>query len=188
MFYHEVLRGYHVDLRSADQEDAEFTLQIRQDPEFTKFLPKIENTLEQQKEWLQYQRQKEGDYFFVVQNKAGERIGTIGLFDVTDVQCEGGRLAVRGNALESIEAQSLSFQFAFEKLHLKRVINYIYMDNERALRFSMLFGGVLAEQEPEPVVKDGHICTKTVNTKEAFEEASHKISRMLYRQRISRNP
>lgn len=181
MFYHEVLRGYHVDLRSADQEDAEFTLQIRQDQEFTKFLPKIENTLEQQKEWLQYQRQKEGDYFFVVWNKKGERIGTIGLFDVSEGRCEGGRLAMRGNALENIEAQFLSFQFAFEKLHLKEVINYIYIENSSAVRFSKFFGGVSLGTKADPMVKDGHICEKTVNTKEAFEKVSPKILRMIAR-------
>ena len=104
MFYDELLEGRYVDLRSVDENDAEFTLKIRQDPEFTKFLPKIENTLEQQKNWIRYQRNKEGDYFFVVQNKAGERIGTIGLFDVTDVQCEGGRVAVGGSALAILEA------------------------------------------------------------------------------------
>lgn len=182
MFYDGLLQGRYVDLRSVEEGDAEFTLEIRQDPEFTRFLPRIENTLEQQKNWIQHQRNKEGDYFFVVQNKAGERIGTIGLFDVTDTQCEGGRLAIRGNPLESIEAQFLSFQFAFQKLHLQEVINYIYMENERALRFSMLFGGVFVDMGTEAVVKDGHICRKTVNTKQAFEGISHKISKMLYRQ------
>ena len=182
MFYDGLLQGRYVDLRSVEEGDAEFTLEIRQDPEFTRFLPRIENTLEQQKNWIQHQRNKEGDYFFVVQNKAGERIGTIGLFDVTDTQCEGGRLSIRGNPLESIEAQFLSFQFAFEKLHLQEVINYIYMENERALRFSMLFGGVFVDMGTKAVVKDGHICRKTVNTKQAFEGISHKISKMLYRQ------
>ena len=45
----EVIEGRYVDLRSATIEDAEFTLAIRQAPEFSKWLPRIDNTIDQQK-------------------------------------------------------------------------------------------------------------------------------------------
>lgn len=183
MFYGGVIEGQYVDLRSADESDAEFTLKIRQDPEFTKFLPKIENTLTQQKDWIRYQRRKPDDYFFVVLNKKGERIGTIGLFDIKDGVCEGGRLAIRGNAFENIEAQMLCFCFAFEQLNINQVINYIYVDNSRAIRFNQQFGGVLVGEEGVPVFKGGNLCRKAINTKEAFSNASKQISAMLYRKK-----
>ncbi len=182
MFYDGVLEGRFVELRSAVGSDAEFTLKVRQDPEFIRFLPKIENTLDQQKAWIKNQQTQEGDYFFVVWNKKKERIGTIGLFDIKDHTCEAGRLAVRGNAFESIEAQLLSFQFAFKGLHMELVNNYIYIDNERALRFSKQFGGILVEEESEEqVIKGGQICQKVIITKEDFAAASKKLSKMLYR-------
>ena len=182
MFYYGILEGRFVDLRSAAEGDAEFTLKIRKDPEFIKFLPKIENTMEQQRAWIRYQQVQEGDYFFVVWNKRGERIGTIGLFDVKDSVCEAGRLAVRGNAFECIEAQLLSFQFAFNKLHVELVNNYIYLGNERALRFSKQFGGILIQDESEDAtIKGGQICQKVIITKEDFEKAAKNLSTILYR-------
>ena len=60
MFYDGILEGRFVDLRSAAEGDAEFTLKIRQDPEFIKFLPKIENTTEQQRAWIRYQHSATG--------------------------------------------------------------------------------------------------------------------------------
>lgn len=185
MFYDGVVAGRYVELRSATAEDAEFTLSIRQDPEFSKFLPRLDNTIEQQRNWIASQRNKPGDYFFVIWDKEGNRIGTISLYDVEGDVCESGRLAVRGNAFQSIEAQMLSFKFAFEELKLKEVVSYIYADNDRALRFNKQFGGVF--YEPEVVNENDHPMIKAINTKEAYLEAEKKLGNMLYRERKKKN-
>lgn len=162
MLYNGTLEGRYVELRSVTEADAEFTLKLRQKPEVIKFIPALKNTLEQQKVWITSQQQKKGDYFFVIWNKKGERIGTISLYNIKGNTCEGGRLVVQGNAFESIEAQLLSFKFAFEELRLSEVVSYIYADNERAIRFNKQFGGVLFEPEPD---EDGRMSRKTINTK-----------------------
>ena len=102
MFYEEILEGRYVDLISATVKDVEFTWNIRRDPNFAIFFPKFDNTLEQQKAWICSQRNEPGDYFFVIWDKEGNRIGVIGLYNIKKDECEAGRIAVRGNAFQSI--------------------------------------------------------------------------------------
>ena len=69
MVYNGILEGKYVNLRSVEEKDAEFTLSLRQDPILTKYLPKLDITLEQQINWIRKQRVKEGDFYFLVENK-----------------------------------------------------------------------------------------------------------------------
>ncbi len=178
MVFDKVIEGRYVDLRSATEDDAEFTLAIRQDPEIYKYLTFVGNTIEQQTEWINQQRQKDGDYFFVVWDKEGQRIGTNGIYDINGDHAEAGRLAIRGNAFQSIEAQLLSLHFAFNDLNFSEVVSFIYEDNQRALRFSQLFNGVVCDL---PVNKNNHIARKVIYRKEDFDICNRKIKAMLYR-------
>lgn len=166
-------------MRSATVEDAEFTLSVRQDPEFNKYLPRVSNTLEQQVAWIISQRQKQGDYYFVVWSKEGNRIGTISIYNIDGDRAEAGRLTMRGNPFQCIEAQLLSFHFGFNNLGLKSIVSYIYAENERALRFTKQFGGVLHQPEE----KDGHMEYEATNSKEDFDACEIKLASFIYREK-----
>lgn len=177
----EPIEGRYVDLRSCAEEDAEFTREIRQDPEFARFLPVINNTIDQQRDWICRQREKEGDYFFVVWDKEGRRIGTISIYDVHGDRAESGRLAIRSrNPLEVIEAQLLSFRFGFNTLDLKCIDGYIYAENSKAIRFNKTFGGRHSEPEQDEY---GRQIIRIENWYDDFEKADRKISSVLYRNR-----
>lgn len=178
MFFDGVVEGRFVDLKSVTVEDAEFTRKIRQESDFSKFFPPLNNTIEQQRKWIEVHQTKEGDYFFVVWDKKGERIGTISVYDIVDKCCESGRLAIKGNAFQAIEAQMLIFKFAFEYLGMNTVVGYIFADNERAIRFNKQFGCILDKPEPHD---NGHMMVKATYTKEAVEKATERIKRMIYR-------
>lgn len=178
MYYDGVVEGKFVDLKSVTVEDAEFTRNIRRDPDFAKFFPPLDNTVEQQENWIKSQQEKKGDYFFVVWDKAGNRIGTIAVYDIFDKCCESGRLAVKGNAFQSMEAQLLIFKFAFDYLGMDTVLGYIFADNERAIRFNKQFGCIMDEPE---IHDNGHMMVKATYTKEAVDKASERIIRMMYR-------
>ena len=181
MVYDRVIEGKYVDLRSCTEDDAEFTREIRRDPEFSKFFPALDNTLEQQKAWIKQQREKKGDYFFVVWNKTGNRVGTISIYDVEGEYAESGRLAIKSNnPFEAIEAQILSFRFAFGVLGLNCINGYIFADNERAIRFNKQFAG---KQYPPTIDENGRKIIKIENWKDDFELADKKLSSILYRER-----
>lgn len=177
MVFDGAIEGRYVKLISATADDAEFTLNLRQDPELNQYLPRINNTIEQQVQWIAHQREKMDDYFFVIWDMNGNRIGTIGIYDIEGNHAEAGRLIVRGNALQSIEAQMLSFEFGFVHLNLDIIYSYIYADNVRALRFNQQFGG---EIEP-PLLHVGKLECKTTNRKEIFFICQEKFKKLLYR-------
>lgn len=62
--------GKWITLRCAEESDAEFTLAIRNDLKLTKFIPKVNGDIESQKYWIRKQREKYGDYFFIIENKS----------------------------------------------------------------------------------------------------------------------
>ena len=66
----EPIEGRYVVLRSCTEDDAEFTRDIRKDPEFAKYLPQIDNTLDQQKVWIKSQREKPGDYMLIMKEQS----------------------------------------------------------------------------------------------------------------------
>lgn len=180
MVYDGALEGRYVDLRSCTAEDAEFTLAIRQDPRYGRFIPRVDGTVDQQRAWIERQRLSGDDYFFVIWDKSGSRIGTIGLYNIEDDHCEAGRIIVQGNPFQSLEAQVLSFDFGFNILRMNRIISYIFADNESALRFSKQFGGSF---DDVPVYRDGRAMLKKTNTVESFSTAREKLARILYRQK-----
>lgn len=178
MFIEGELEGKYVYLKSADIEDAEFTLSLRQNPALTKYLPRLDISLEQQKSWIKSQREKAGDYFFVVRSNDGTRIGTTSIYNVNGETSEGGRLALVGDPMQNAEASLLLYRFAFNVLKLKTITGYIVDGNKRAERFNKQFG--CCTGEPKKNVK-GEMIRETLLTDEAFRQAEKRLNKILYK-------
>ena len=144
------LIGKRVTLRCAEERDAEFTLAIRNDPVLTEFIPRVKGSLEGQRAWIDRQRQKDGDYFYVVENNNGEKIGTLSFYDI-DMQsgvCELGRYISYGNAMQNVEAVVLLLDYIFNKMHLKETIMNCDERNRRIIKFWERFGAVFSKTVP----------------------------------------
>lgn len=177
MVYEETIHGKYVTLKSVTIDDAELTLALRQNPALTKFLPKLDISISQQKDWIASQRKKDGDYFFVVRNMKNQPIGTVSIYEIHGNTSESGRLALVGNALENTEAVMLLFEFAFDVLGLKKVTGYILDGNKRAERFNRQFGCLTGEPEIE---KNGEVIRRTLITVDAFHIAEKKLHKLLH--------
>lgn len=59
----EKIEGCFVNLRIAEEADADFTLKARQNKEKNKYIPSIEVSIEQQKAWIRKQIDSEDCYF-----------------------------------------------------------------------------------------------------------------------------
>lgn len=178
MVYDGKIEGKYVYLMSATIEDAEFTLSLRQNPILTRFLPKLNITLEQQRTWIASQREKMDDYFFVVRTNNNEPIGTVSIYDIQDASSESGRLALVGDPIQNTEASLLLFRFAFDILGLERVTGYIIDGNKRAERFNKQFGCSFGDPEQN---ERGEVIRKTLITSDSFHLAENKLERLLYR-------
>lgn len=124
MVYNGVISGLTVKLRSVNVSDAEVTYRMRMDQEKVRFMHKINGTVDDQRRYIENQRQKEGDYLFVVLDNKDKIIGMRGIYNVTQDSAESGRTIGYGNAFENMEAIILGIDFAFETLN----VNAVYMD------------------------------------------------------------
>ena len=178
MVYEKELKGKYIYLKACTEDDAEFALAIRNNEAFAGKIPTLNISVDQQRDWIKKQRQKEGDYFFIVWDSNDNRIGTISIYDVKGDTAESGRLAILGNALQTMEAQMLSFEFAFEELRIKHLLGYIYADNTSAIRFNTLFNGIHGKVE---VDSNGREIVPIENTPEGFFAAKESIKKFIYR-------
>lgn len=178
MVYNGIIEGQYVTLRSVMVEDALFTLAIRQDARLTEYLPKLDITLEQQVAWIKKQQKDPTDYFFVVWDKKEKPVGTIGVYHIEDGEGETGRLAMKGNPFQAMEAQMLCADFVFDTLCLKKLKSYIYAGNQSAIRFSALFCPNLSKPYKN---NQGELVHSTENTKELYQVKREALQKILYR-------
>lgn len=139
------LIGKSVDLRAVETDDAQFILSLRNDKSISEYLPRLNITLDEQRKWISEQRDKEGDYYFLIIDKNGNRLGTVSIYDIVDNHGENGRLACRGQAYQVMEAQYLISVFTFDTLKLDFFVSNIAVDNLSPQKIIKYFGGVIEE-------------------------------------------
>ncbi len=129
MVYPEVIHGMFVDLRSITLDDAEFSFNIRADKRNRDTVGQLAPSLEAQKDFIRWQMQEPNDYYFVVLNKKGERIGLYGVYDIHDGMAEVGREVNVGEPTEIMEVGLLVADFCRNVLRLKRTCFVVYENN-----------------------------------------------------------
>ena len=174
----EDIIGKYVTLSSATEEDAPFALAIRQDPNMTKFLPRLDISVEQEIEWIRRQREQEGDYFFIVRNKKNERVGVLGLYDFRGDTAGIGRVAMKGGFHANREAFLLTMRFAFKKLGLKKLDDWVYAENVRAIKFFQFFGAHMGE--PQFDEQRNIFLRKFYYTSAEFDDMEERAAKIIY--------
>ena len=134
MVYNNDITGKFVVLRSITVDDAEFSFSIRNDPRFVDVMGQPAASIEAQRKYIVNQRNKPGDYYFVVYNKQNIKIGLIGVYNIIDDTCETGREINIGEPYETMEAEVLLFDFCVNTLGLKHYHSIIYKNNPRQLK------------------------------------------------------
>jgi RimJ/RimL family protein N-acetyltransferase len=117
--------GKFVNLRIANETDAEFILELRLNPDLNKFIGTTDPSVENQKKWINSSYSKETDFHFIIEDKVGNRCGTIAVYDVNyeKLEAEWGRWVIKPGSpfFCSIESNILAIHFALRLLGLKRL-------------------------------------------------------------------
>ncbi len=180
MKYDGTIEGKYITLRAVELEDAKATLDMRMNPKSAgRFFHKVDSNVKKQEEWIRNQQAKEGDWFFIAEDKNKTPVGTIGMCDVDGTSGFSSRLIGVGNALQSFEIQMLIIDWGFEYLHLAKIMGDVEENNEPALKFAKYFGWKFEE----PVYDElrGHNVIFLSLTKDEYEPARKKLTRMIYR-------
>ena len=134
MVYDGVLKGRFVELKSITLDDAQFSYDIRADKKNRDTVGVVANSVEEQRKYIEWQMAQPDDYYFVVYNKKGDKIGLIGVYDISGDTAEMGREVNCGSCVEVMEAEVLLQDFAIDVLGLKTMYYVIYANNPKHLK------------------------------------------------------
>ena len=154
MVYEGVIKGRFVELKSITLDDVQFSFDIRSAPENRETVGVVAKSVEDQKKYIEWQMKEPDDYYFVIYNRKGEKIGLIGLYDIQGDTAEMGREVCSGNCVEVIESEILVEDFAMDVLGLKTLHSVIYANNAKHLKNQMFNGQIPVRK----VIRSGVEC------------------------------
>lgn len=136
------LIGKYVKLREVTVDDAEFILSLRCDEKKTRFLHKTEYNVEKQVEYIKRYFTIPDEWYFIIENLTGERIGTYRIYDVQgDSFCIGSWLLVDGvSAAESFESDWLLRMYGFDVLGFKKIHFDVRKGNKKVIAYHKMVG------------------------------------------------
>src|SRR3972149_11319047 len=136
--------GKNILLRTAEDEDAEFILQLRLNPRLNKYLKKIDPSIENQKEWIRQKKKEKNDFHMIIQDLGGVKWGVIALYsiDYKNETFDLGRWIISEKAplFVAIESIILLYHFAFDTLGLQSALFEARNDTLRVIVFHKNLG------------------------------------------------
>lgn len=135
----EILEGRAFQLRPVEAADADFAIELRTDPELTRFIPPLSSDRDAQIRWIEEQRAREGDYYWAVERKGGDKRieGFIGLYGQNRETggFEWGRWIMRRDSMAAAESVLLMYSYAFNVKNATSLTAQIALENESVVRF-----------------------------------------------------
>lgn len=136
--------GLHV--RLVNEDDAEFILKLRTDPELSKYIHDTNNDIKEQRQWIsQYKRREhEGKEYYFIFYKGKTPVGLNRIYKIHDnVFTTGSWIFERDASFEcSILASIITREIAFEVLNmdLEDGFDGCHVDNKKVLKFNKYIG------------------------------------------------
>ena len=181
MVYNKTIEGLTVRLRAVEESDAEVTFRMRSDPEKSRFIHRPSGTVEDQRNFIRMQREKPGDYLFLIEDLRGKPIGMKGLYnyDPEDNVVESGRFIGYGSQVQNMEALKLSFDFAFDVLQVREIVMSALENNVVMLGIQKRFGVRFTHRVREEGMDSDNLYS--VLTPEAYAVSRTKVEALICR-------
>lgn len=163
-------------LRPVEAADAEFIVKIRNDERLAKYLHPVSASVEAQEQWILKQREREGDYYFIICSVNREPLGAVRLSDIAENSGEVGSLISYGNPAQNMEAEMRITDFAFEVIGLDFLHGYTLTANKPVISYHKKFGYVYEEDEK---TVDGMRVRFARLEKDTWKRNREKIERLI---------
>jgi len=143
-----MISGKNVDLRRIDVSDAEFVLSLRIDPEINQYLSPVDNDLEKQREWIKRCMADPEQWYFIIQSKKQQPVGTVRIYDIQGKSfCWGSWIVIpEARRYASFESAVLLYHYAFFELGFESTHMDVRKKNESVIRFHIRFGATITHE------------------------------------------
>lgn len=137
-----LLVGKNINLREIEIDDAQFVLNLRTNPNKSKYLHKTDNNLDEQVSYIKRYYGKDDEWYFIIENKDHCPLGTIRIYDVHgDDFCAGSWLIVDDAPVTTgLESVLLLYDFAFNELGFNKMHIDVRKKNTKVWRFHEAMG------------------------------------------------
>ena len=131
------VEGYSYRIRPITLKDAQFILDVRlEDKERNQYIHEISNDVSIQEKWIEDYFTREGDYYFVIENKiAGEKEGLIAIYNMENKKAEWGRWVIKKGSMSAVESVDLIYKAAFGKIGLEELFCRTVESNSSVVAF-----------------------------------------------------
>ena len=144
--------GKNLVLRNAEFLDAAFILSLRTDANKSRYISSVSNQLSDQEVWLEQYAQRDNEAYFIIENKKGESLGTVRLYDSVQHSFCWGSWIVKDGVPQSVAIESalMVYAYALDTLGFLTSHFQVNKDNERVFMFHERFGATrIAENDIE---------------------------------------
>lgn len=156
------LKSKTIYFRLAEVSDAEFILSLRTNNHFNRYLSRVDNDVDKQKEWLiDYKKREElgKEYYFIIQrNSDSIPIGTVRVYDFIREEnsfCWGSWILNENKTrYAALECALLIYDFAFIELGFKRCHMDIRKQNIKVIEYHKRLGVKIIDETEEDLL--GH--------------------------------
>ena len=137
-----IVSGHTLRFRDAVVHDAPFILSLRTDVEKSKYLSSSPNNVARQEEWLLTYRQAPDHAYFIIEDRSGEALGTVRLYDPRERSfCWGSWIIKHGApASVAIESALMVYTYALDHLGFESAHFDVRKKNAHVWRFHERFG------------------------------------------------
>lgn len=141
------ITGHKLVFRDARVDDAEFILSLRTDAQKSRYLSSTPADVGRQVEWLERYARDPDQVYFIIEDKAGERVGTVRLYDQQgDSFCWGSWIKKDGAPSGfGIESALIIYHYALH-LGFNRAHFDVRRENTSVCQFHDRFGAKIVRQ------------------------------------------
>lgn len=174
-----IMEGFAYRLRPIKKKDASFIVDVRlEDGERNQYIHKISPDVSEQEKWLEEYFEREGDYYFVIENRlTGDCEGLISFYDVENGKAEWGRWVIRKGSLAAVESVDLLYRAAFEEVGLNELYCRTLAVNTQVVSMHESMGELTRGIDKDAfALEDGtYDAVVQYSTKEHFYEKIHPL-------------
>jgi len=171
-----MLEGRNIKFRLIGENDAEFIVELRCDEFKNRYLSTVKNDVQTQVNWIKeykFREEKGEEYYFVIEDKNGDRLGCLRLYDFrNDSFCWGSWIIKGGSpSWTAVESALLVYEYAFYKLGFNKSHFEVHKKNTKVVSFHTKFGA--------KIVSENDTFFFFNYSKEAYEEIRGKYTKYL---------
>lgn len=139
-----IFSKYGITLRTVTEQDAQFILDLRTDPDLNEFISSTSNDINQQIDWIRKYKEREinnQELYFITLDNNGNKCGTTRLYNFRNNKFELGSWIFLKEAPfgVSIKADILSKEIAFEELKFDTCTFEVRKKNLSVIKYHKMY-------------------------------------------------